>query len=194
MKKCDLISLDMSGSNIGIAYLRDGAPFEIDHIEVGKKQIERYCLVEFDKIKEQMYKLAYRARTIYNYVMDTISLTLGSEDSFVPVLAWEVPRGGRSMNIKATFGMVSGIIGCIYDSQRFGVLTGVTVEEAKSMVIPGAGKEDILDWYVNKYPNLRWQKTSTGTILKKNEHCADAIAIAEAALYDAEVQLRLKYF
>jgi len=54
-----------------------------------------------------------------------------------------------------------------------------------------ASKADMIKWASTKHPDVEWAKHKDGTFKNKNEHMADAIAIAYAGVKTEEFE-RLK--
>ena len=92
----------------------------------------------------------------------------------VNIVFAELAIGSRSASAAWSLGVALGIIASIDKP-----IILVQPHEAKKIVKSYADKDEIIAWATKRYPHLDWLKYR-GRITKKNEHTADAIAIAHA--------------
>lgn len=99
----------------------------------------------------------------------------------IDIIFIEVPTGSQSSSGMKSYGVTCQLIGVLED--YFKVIP-VSAEGAKvaSVGNKSASKGDIINWAYNLYPNLDWEIHKVGKykgqLKDKNEHMADAIAIA----------------
>lgn len=96
----------------------------------------------------------------------------------------EVPVGSQSARAMASYGICCGVLGgCPLP------LIQVTPTEVKKAAVGHgtATKEEMIEWAVAKHPEAPWLRVkSTGKLLGKNEHLADAVAAIYAGIKTAE--------
>ena len=124
-----------------------------------KECIEK-CTLTFHNIRETLKKIG----------LNTIDIVFIEE-----------PTGSQNSSGMKSYGVTCQLIGVLTD---FFNVTSVSVEGVKvsSVGNKNASKEDIINWAYNLYPNLEWDIHKVGKykgkLKDKNEHKADAIAIA----------------
>lgn len=101
----------------------------------------------------------------------------------------EIPSGAQDARASFAFGGITSMMACLPVP-----LVAVTPLEAKAVTgIKHADKEDMIEWAYGKFPDAPWFlskrankmdiKTPAGLYLQnKNEHLADAVAVAFAGL------------
>jgi len=99
----------------------------------------------------------------------------------------EVPTGSQNYSSAVSLGAICMLIGSIEAVSREWGCKVIRIE-AKDAKIAATGdaeasKDDIIDWAHNLFPNFNWFRRQNGVLIKtKNEHLADAIAVANAAI------------
>lgn len=96
----------------------------------------------------------------------------------------EIPSGAQDAKAARSFGIVCGILGGSPTP-----IVQVMPLETKAVVIKNATKPQMIDAMFAKYPHSTWMRLGdkpTGRLLAKNEHLADAIAVAEAGILTDE--------
>lgn len=94
----------------------------------------------------------------------------------------EIPTGSQSARANLSFGVVIGLLaGCPVP------LIQIQPSETKLAAVgtKTASKEEMIEWAVEKYPNLNWhRRKSKGNLvlMNSNEHLADAIAVVHAGV------------
>lgn len=56
-----------------------------------------------------------------------------------------------------------------------------------------ATKKEMIEWANKLYPNLEWDKNKDGSLKNKNEHMADAIAIATSGIQTSQFKQLILY-
>lgn len=98
----------------------------------------------------------------------------------------EIPSGAQSARAALSFGIAIGILAnCPIP------LIQVMPAETKLAAVgtKTASKEEMIEWAFAKYPKAEWKTTKRNGVLvptAKNEHLADAIAIAHAGIVTDE--------
>lgn len=97
----------------------------------------------------------------------------------------EVPTGAQSSRAAFSFGMMLGILASLraYDIPLVQVLPNET--KMASVGSKTASKDAIIAWAFDKYPNSNWltvNRKGEKQLTKKNEHLADAVAVAYAGV------------
>ncbi|WP_253399623.1 hypothetical protein [Methylorubrum extorquens] len=98
----------------------------------------------------------------------------------------EIPSGAQDAKAARAFGIVCGILGGSPTP-----IVQVMPLETKDVTGLGksASKQQMIDWAVEKYPHPTWlraRNNPNGALIAKNEHLADAIAVAEAGVLTDE--------
>lgn len=162
------LSIDSSLSNTGIAF---------GEIENGMiKSIQGISLCETQKTKNKQIRASSdtinRCRETYRFVQHAIK-------AFNPSVVFvETPSGSQSSNGMKSYGTTCQLIASITPDP-----IEVTPEEVKRASVgrKDASKRDIINWAYKLYPSLQWY-VYRENLQDKNEHMADAIAIAYAAI------------
>jgi Holliday junction resolvasome RuvABC endonuclease subunit len=94
----------------------------------------------------------------------------------------ELPSGSQSIKGRDTYAMACTLIAVLRHKVRAygGEVILATPTEVKKTITGNryAGKQEIIDWATETYPEFRWMRARNGRILVKNEHYADGCAIA----------------
>lgn len=96
----------------------------------------------------------------------------------------EIPIGSQSARAMASYGISVGVIaGC-----KVPVIPVTPTEVKKAGYgTADATKEEMIEWASGKHPDAPWLRVkSTGNLLGKNEHLADAVAAIYAGIRTAE--------
>lgn len=165
------LSVDSSLRNTGIA---------VGHYKKGEITIEHILLNQTEKEKNKKIRVSSdtvnRCRSNYDFVHEAI------EEYKPQVVFVETPSGSQSSSAMKSYGATCQLIASIKP-----IPIEVTPIEAKmdSVGKKTASKREIIEWAHNKYPNIQWLTRKVKgeiTLIDKNEHMADAIAIAYAAV------------
>lgn len=163
------VAIDSSLANTGIAI------GEINTL--GKVMITAIMLHETKKSKNKQIRASSdaidRCRGTYNFVQEII------KDVNPAVIFAETPSGSQSSNAMKSYGATCMLIAVISPPP-----IEVTPIEVKLATVGDktASKDRMIQWAYGKYPDLDWDKNSDGSLKNKNEHMADAIAIAYASV------------
>lgn len=95
----------------------------------------------------------------------------------------EIPSGAQSARASWALGVTLGVLTNVAPTP----LIGVSPRQVKVAAIgdPGAAKEEIIAWAIERYPDLPWIRYR-GKITLANEHMADACAVLHAGLAKPE--------
>ena len=163
------ISIDSSLANTGIAIGNVGP--------TGVITVSRIALTETKKSQNKQVRASSdtiaRCRQTYRFVKAII------EQERPGVIFMETPSGSQSSAGMKSYGSTCMLIGALEPPP-----IEVTPNEVKMASVgkSTASKADMIDWAYNLYPNVQWNKNKDGSLKNKNEHMADAIAIAYAAV------------
>lgn len=167
------ISIDSSLANTGIAM----GVIKSDGLIVMSKII----LIETEKTKNKQVRASSdtiaRCKQTYEFVHTAIERWAPS------VIFVETPSGSQSASGMKSYGATCQLIASVTPDP-----IQVTPTEVKvgSIGNKTASKKDMINWAHNLYPDLEWDKNKDGTLKNKNEHMADAIAIAHAGINTAD--------
>jgi Holliday junction resolvasome RuvABC endonuclease subunit len=162
------ISIDSSLANTGLAIGNIGP--------TGVITVSRIWLTETKKSQNKQVRASSdtiaRCRQTYRFVKAIIDQTKPG------VIFMETPSGSQSSAGMKSYGSTCMLIGALDPPP-----IEVTPNEVKMASVgkSTASKADMIDWAHNLYPNVQWDKNKDGSLKNKNEHMADAIAIAYAA-------------
>ncbi len=169
MKVLNVIGMDPSLTNWGIVI----ATLTLDPT---KLTITEMKLIETKKSKVRGIRVSSdrldRGRTIVSSIAPLIKKT--------NIIFSEIPTGSQSAVSSFGLGIATGILSAIHIP-----IIQVLPHETKlsSVGRKTASKQDMIDWAVTKHPEAAWLlRNKSGSILKKNEHLADAIAVIYAGL------------
>lgn len=171
------ISIDTSLRNTGVAIGRtNGTDVSIDKIYLHEtqKSTNKQVRASSDTID--------RCRSTYNFVDSVIK----EEDP--AVIFVETPSGSQSASGMKSYGVTCQLIGSINPPP-----IEVTPDEVKKASIgrKNASKRQIIEWAYNKYSKLSWltkKQKGVVSLIDKNEHMADAIAIVYAGIKTNQFQ------
>lgn len=163
-----VVGLDPSMSNWGFAK----ANLNLSTLEVTNVEL---VLIETSSKKDKNVRVnssdLERSRELYEAIQEH---TEGAIISFV-----EVPHGSQSARAMASYGMCIGLLSSVQSHSM------IQLSEAQLKVATlgrkTGSKEEAIEWATNKHPEANWLKRKD-SILKKNEHLADALAAIYAGL------------
>lgn len=162
------LSIDSSMANTGIAMGTIGP--------TGIIMVANIDLVETAKTKNKQIRASSdtisRGRTTHRFIQNALALIKPD------VVFIETPSGSQNSSAMKSYGMTCQLIAGLLPPP-----IEVTPTEVKvgSIGNKTASKNDMIQWAMNAYPKLPWQMHA-GKPKAKNEHMADAIAIAWAGI------------
>lgn len=169
-----VLSVDPSLSNFGMALLRVELPaltIHVDNLELieTEKRANKQVRVNSDDLR--------RAQEISKRFREA-ALTWGT------VCFCEVPTGAQSARAMFAFGLSIGVLAACPIP-----LIQVQPFETKLATVGTkvASKEEMIEWAVENFPHAPWMRKA-GKVLNKNEHLADAVAIAHAGIKTDQFQ------
>jgi hypothetical protein len=178
--KIPILSCDPSFTAWGMAKML----LDTDSLEL---ELQELILTETEKAKGKTVRVTsddlVRSRKLHDAFQEA---ALG-----VNAIFSEVPSGAQDAKSSRAFGIVVGIL-CSAPVP----ITQVMPLETKEATGLGksATKPDIIKWAVAKYPHPTWLRArgkADGNLIAKNEHLADAIAVAEAGVLTDEFRRSL---
>lgn len=163
------IAIDSSLANTGVA---------VGNITNGKTiTVKNISLVETKKSKHKQVRASSdtiaRGKLTYEFVKEII-------DREKPMIIFvETPSGSQTSSAMKSYGMTCQLIACLSPAPL-----EVTPHEVKMASVgkKTASKDEMMQWAHDLYPELQWDTNKDGTLKNKNEHMADAIAIAYAGI------------
>jgi len=174
------VSIDSSLANTGIAtgiVTKDGVITICDiYLETTKKSTNKSVRASSDTVD--------RCRHTFDFVVDVIN-------SVNPdVVFAETPSGSQSASGMKSYGSTCMLIASISP-----IPFEVTPQEVKkgSIGLATASKKEMIDWAYDLHPHIDWDLNKDGSLKNKNEHMADAIAIAYAAVQLPEFKRLLSF-
>ena len=180
-KNIKFVALDSSLDNTGMA---------VGSYTSGIISIEKLYLFENGETINKKYKnTKKRVRRKTKECIEKCTLTFHNiretlKDigiNTIDVIFIEEPTGSQNSSGMKSYGVTCQLIGVLEDYFK---VVSVSAEGAKvaSVGNKSASKEDIINWAYDLYPNLEWDIHKVGKykgqLKDKNEHMADAIAIA----------------
>ncbi len=172
MKGIRIASIDPALANFGIARL----VLRLSDMKLG---IERLKLIETDKRTNKVI----RQNSDDLRRAQEITKAFHAEVAPCTVCFAEIPTGGQSARAVLSFGISIGILAnCPIP------LIQVQPFETKLATVgtKTASKEEMIEWAVEAFPKGPWLRNKAGKPLNKNEHLADAVAVAYAGLQTEE--------
>lgn len=170
------VSIDSSLANTGVAV---GTIGPTGHIKV-----EQILLTETKKTKNKQVRASSDAIARCRQTHDFVSAVI---NQVKPALVFaETPSGSQSSSGMKSYGATCMLIASLKPAP-----IEVTPNEVKlySTGILTASKTTMINWAHKLYPDLEWfYNKQSGELQNKNEHMADAIAIAYAAVKTDEFQ------
>lgn len=173
MNEIKVVAFDPSLTNWGVAVGR----LNLETFEVEIDDLQTICT---EKSKDRSIRLSYddvaRWREIYKGVSPLL------QDA--KLVFSEIPAGAKDANAAFALGGVKAMLGALNKP-----LIQVMPKETKlaSVGSSTATKKEVINWAVKQYPDAPWQRVKkTGTVMMKNEHMADAVAVLHAGLQTAQ--------
>lgn len=164
--KITFVAIDSSLANTGVA---------VGFIENEDIVIEKINLVSTSKDKTKQIRVSSdtvnRCRQTHRFVLNILN------EVKPDVIFVETPSGSQMANGMKNYGATCQLIAAL-EPEPFEV-TPIEVKVG-SVNDKTASKQKIINWAYNLYPSLGWL-FHAGKLQDKNEHMADAIAIAYAA-------------
>lgn len=155
----------MANTGIAAGFIRDGEVF-----------VEYIKLVQTEKTKNKQVRSSSdtiaRCRKTHEFVLEEIS-TWGPDVIFA-----ETPSGSQSSAAMKSYGITCMLLASITPPPI--EVTPIEVKLA-SVGSKSASKASIIKWASDKYTHLDWH-VYRGKLQGKNEHTADAIGVAYAAI------------
>lgn len=172
------MSLDMAMANIGVVF---------GEFDENGLQPTGHTTVSTNKAKKPNYVFEDdigRCKVLY----DIIQGLLHSE--YPDYLFLEVPTGSQSGRAGISCGAMYMLAASLESSIKGwrGKVMYCTPISTKRVVrddwvgvkgVPAPDKREMIDWAVSNYPNFSWIRNKKGEAMAKNEHVADALAIAQ---------------
>lgn len=165
------VSIDASLANVGVAAgFIDGKDVRVSEVSLlsTKKSSNKQVRASSDTIA--------RCQAISSFVKAWIEK---HRPKFIFI---ETPSGSQNSSGMKSYGVVCMLAGSLPIPP-----VQVTPNEVK-MAATGSktsSKQEMIDWAIGLYPDLGWYY-SRGSLQKKNEHIADAIAVAHAGILTNE--------
>lgn len=171
MTKITFAAADGSLRNFGIAVMQ----YDTDDQSLS---VKNFTLIETEKAKNKTVRASSnnfaRAHSIATKAREVIK-----DCAFCFA---EIPSGGQDYNAVLGFGIVIGI----YASFTIPVIEVSPLETKMAAVgTRTASKQEMIEWACEKYPSAPWLMTKRNGVMVpilKNEHFADAVAIAHAGI------------
>lgn len=162
------IAIDSSLAHTGIAY--GSITLEDTVVVVGTK------LIETKKTKNKQVRAS--SDTIERCRATIDAIHKGISEWQPKVIFVETPSGSQNASGMKSYGTTCAIIACIKPPA-----IEVTPHEVKMCSVGNkkASKKDMIEWANKKYPEAGWYFHG-GKLQNKNEHIADAIAVAHAGV------------
>lgn len=174
--KIELIGMDVSMRNFGFAkavYDTETGAIEVVDLNLAetkpadkatKKKIRQNCL-DLDAAKEMQHAMVEQCKGM------TLALV-------------EVPVGSQSARAMMSCGLCIGVL----SSCPIPIIPVTPTQVKKAgFGVASATKEEQIEWATEKYPDAPWMRVkSTGKLLGKNEHLADAVAAIHAGVETEE--------
>jgi Holliday junction resolvasome RuvABC endonuclease subunit len=178
--KIPILSCDPSFTAWGMARML----LDTDTLEL---ELEELILTETEKTKEKRARVTSddlsRATKLYNAFHKAAA---GAQ-----VVFSEVPSGAQDAKSARAFGIIVGILG----GSPTPIVQVMPLEtKAATGLGKTATKAEMIEWATAKYPHPGWLRArgkADGPLVAKNEHLADAIAVAEAGVLTDEFRRSL---
>lgn len=153
----------------------------------GEVLVEKVILSTTEKESKKNIRVSTdtinRSRSLYNFLQETIR-------EFEPKVVFvETPSGSQNASSMKSYGIVCALIATINPPP-----IEVSPIEVKMAFIGDkkASKQQIINKAVELYPDAGWLKIKD-RILNKNEHCADAVAVAIAGVQTVQFKQLINY-
>ena len=166
------VSIDSSLANTGVAVGTVGP--------TGKIIVDKIMLTETKKTTNKQVRASSdaiaRCRQTHLFVAQII------KNEKPAVVFAETPSGSQSSSGMKSYGATCMLIASLVPPP-----IEVTPNEVKKHSVGKltASKKEMITWANGLYPNVQWDKNKDGSLKNKNEHMADAIAIAYASVQTA---------
>jgi Holliday junction resolvasome RuvABC endonuclease subunit len=173
MSHINVLAVDPSLANFGMAYLR----VELSSLEIS---ITGLSLIETEKRSNKTVRQnSDDLRRAQEIVQRFHAAAAGNTVCFA-----EIPTGAQSARAMYAFGLSVGVLASCPIP-----LIQVQPFETKLATVgtKTASKEEMIEWAVEKYSTAPWLRHG-GKIVNKNEHLADAVAIAHAGVKHEQFQ------
>lgn len=174
------ISIDSSLAHTGVA---------IGFYDSGQIRITDISLNSTEKTKNKQVRASSdtidRCRDTHNFIHNIIVREKPD------VIFMETPSGSQSASGMKSYGATCQLIAGIKPAPI--EVTPIEVKKA-SVGSQTASKRQMIDWAHHLYGHVSGWLWHAGKLQDKNEHMADAIAIAYAAVKTQEFERLLKYF
>lgn len=163
------VSIDSSLANTGVA---------VGSInQAGDITITSISLTETKKSKNKQVRASSDSITRCRQTYDFVDAIIKKE---MPTVVFaETPSGSQSAAGMKSYGATCMLIAAISPPPI--EVTPIEVKVA-SFGSKTASKTDMINWAHGLYPDVQWDKNKDGSLKNKNEHMADAIAIAHASV------------
>lgn len=167
------VSIDSSLANTGVAVGNVG--------RTGIVTVSTISLTETTKTKNKQVRASSDAIARCRQTHDFVSKIIREEDP--GIIFAETPSGSQSSSGMKSYGSTCMLIASLSPPP-----IEVTPNEVKMASVGNktASKKEMIKWASTKHPLVEWDKNKDGTLKNKNEHMADAIAIAYAAVQTDE--------
>lgn len=168
MKAVRVASLDPSFRNFGVARL-------VLKLETFQFGIESLHLIETEKDQgKQIRRNSDDLKRCQKIIREYHPLVTPCSVVFA-----EIPTGAQSARAATAFGIATALVA----SCPVPVIQVQPTETKLATVgTKTASKEEMIEWAVETYPNAPWIRDKKGKIINKNEHLADAVAVAHAGV------------
>lgn len=195
MRKIKVAGLDPSLTHTGIVkgfYDLDTGEFTASYVTIVVTEPAKGKTVR--KNSDDLQRCNIVARALYEHLSDC------------DVVFSEVPTGAQSSRAAFSFGMVIGILATFFARPENQSAFVQMLPQAVKLAVPGGSKttskEEIVEWAVEKWPNVGWVKGGKASKYRidgqgytaDNEHMADACAVVNAGVIDTEFRNLLAAF
>jgi Holliday junction resolvasome RuvABC endonuclease subunit len=167
-------AIDPSLRNFGLARLLLNLDDMSFHVEALK-------LIETEKDgAKQVRKSSDNLRRAEEITLEVHEWMKGATVCFA-----EIPSGAQSAAASHALGIALGICASIRISNVPLIQVQPTETKLHTVGTKTASKEEMIEWATEVFPKAPWLRKS-GRVLAKNEHLADAVAIAHAGVKTTE--------
>lgn len=162
------ISIDSSLSNTGVAV---GQIKNLDHIDIEYIKLHKTKKSKSKQIRASSDVIS-RCRSTWEFLSDIIK---EHDPHFIFI---ETPSGSQNASGMKSYGVTCQLIACLEPRAM-----EVTPMEVKVATVghQKASKEEMIEWAYKRYSDLQWT-FHNGKLKNDNEHMADAICVAYAAI------------
>jgi len=166
-----IAAIDPALSNMGMAKLAlDLDTMQLSVIEMSLIETTRQVTKQVRQNSDDLRRAKQLSKAFHAFVEDCL------------IVFAEIPTGAQSARAMYAFGVAVGILGGCPKP-----LIQVQPSETKLATVgtKTASKDEVIEWAVETYPDAQWLRVKRKGVLElvaKNEHCADACAIATAGI------------